>query len=44
MRSGIVAEKIGMTRFFYENGRDVPVTLLKVDKCTVLQKLSLIHI
>ena len=40
MRSGIVAEKIGMTRFFYENGRDVPVTLLKVDKCTVLQKIT----
>ena len=40
MRSGIVAEKIGMTRFFYENGRDVPVTLLKVDECTVLQKIT----
>jgi len=40
MRSGIVAEKIGMTRFFYENGRDIPVTLLKVNECTVLQKIT----
>ena len=35
MRSGIIAEKLGMTRILTEQGEHVPVTLLKVDNCQV---------
>ena len=36
MRTGIIAEKIGMTQIFTEDGTQVPVTVLKVDNCTVI--------
>ncbi|MCX7338698.1 MAG: 50S ribosomal protein L3 [Alphaproteobacteria bacterium] len=36
MRSGLIAEKIGMTQLFLENGVQVPVTVLKVEACTVI--------
>jgi large subunit ribosomal protein L3 len=36
MRSGLVAQKIGMTRIFTDAGEHVPVTVLKVDKCQVV--------
>jgi large subunit ribosomal protein L3 len=36
MRSGLIAEKIGMTQIFTENGNQVPVTVLKVESCTVI--------
>lgn len=36
MRSGLVAKKMGMMRFFDESGGSVPVTVLKVDKTVVL--------
>ena len=35
MRVGLIAKKLGMTRFFREDGSNVPVTLIG---------LSLIHI
>jgi large subunit ribosomal protein L3 len=35
MRTGILAQKVGMTRVFTEAGRHVPVTVLKVDGCQV---------
>jgi large subunit ribosomal protein L3 len=35
MRTGLLAEKLGMTRVFGENGH-VPVTVLKVDDCEVV--------
>lgn len=35
MRTGLVAEKLGMTRILTEKGEHVPVTLLKVDNCEV---------
>ena len=28
MRSGVIAKKLGMTRLFLEDGRQVPVTLV----------------
>ncbi|MDR0632654.1 MAG: 50S ribosomal protein L3 [Holosporales bacterium] len=37
MRTGLIAEKIGMTQFFTAVGVQVPVTVLKIDKCTVLE-------
>ena len=36
MRTGLIARKEGMTRFFDENGRHIPVTVLKVDNCQVV--------
>lgn len=36
MRSGLIAQKIGMTRLFLESGEHVPVTVLKVDACQVI--------
>ena len=36
MRSGVIAQKVGMTRIFTETGEHVPVTVLKVDNLQVL--------
>ncbi len=36
MRSGLIAQKLGMTRVFAEDGGQVPVTVLKVDNCQVI--------
>ena len=36
MRSGIIAQKVGMTRVFTDAGEHVPVTVLKVDQCQVV--------
>jgi len=36
MRSGLIAEKLGMTRVFTEAGVHVPVTVLKVENCQVV--------
>lgn len=36
MRSGLIAQKLGMTRVFTEDGGDVPVTVLRVDNCQVV--------
>lgn len=36
MRSGCIAQKVGMTRIFTEEGEHVPVTVLKLDKCQVI--------
>ncbi len=35
MRSGVIAKKLGMTRFFDEAGSHVPVTVLSLDGCQV---------
>ena len=35
-RSGVIAEKMGMTRIFADDGRHVPVTVLKLDACQVM--------
>jgi len=36
MRSGLIAQKVGMTRLFAEDGSHVPVTVLKVESCQVV--------
>lgn len=38
MRSGLIAQKLGMTRVFAEDGGDIPVTVLKVDNCQVVAR------
>jgi large subunit ribosomal protein L3 len=40
MRSGLIAQKVGMTRIFTEDGTHVPVTVLKVDTCQVVSTRS----
>ena len=36
MRSGVLAQKIGMTRLFTESGEHVPVTVLRLGNCQVI--------
>jgi len=36
MRSGVIAQKVGMTHVFTDAGEHVPVTVLKVDNCQVV--------
>ena len=36
MRSGVIAQKVGMTRVFNDGGEHVPVTVLKLDGCQVV--------
>src|SRR5499426_2260180 len=36
MRSGVIAQKMGMTRLFTETGEHVPVTVLRLAQCQVV--------
>jgi large subunit ribosomal protein L3 len=36
MRSGVIAKKLGMTRLFMEDGRQVPVTVLQMESVQVV--------
>ena len=38
MRSGVIAQKLGMTRVFTDAGEQVPVTVLKLQNCQVVQQ------
>lgn len=38
MKKGIIGKKIGMTQIFDESGKVVPVTVVEVGPCTVVQK------
>ncbi|GMR04876.1 MAG: 50S ribosomal protein L3 [Thermodesulfobacteriota bacterium] len=38
MIEGIFGKKIGMTHIFAENGAEVPVTVIKAEKCYVVQR------
>jgi large subunit ribosomal protein L3 len=37
MRTGLIAQKLGMSRIFAESGAHVPVTVLKVESCQVVE-------
>ncbi len=37
-RTGVIARKLGMTRVFLEDGGQVPVTVLALDNCQVVQQ------
>jgi large subunit ribosomal protein L3 len=41
MRSGVIAKKLGMTRLFTEDGRQVPVTVLQMEGCQVVAQRTL---
>lgn len=36
MRSGVIAQKVGMTRIYNDAGEHVPVTVLKMENCQVV--------
>jgi large subunit ribosomal protein L3 len=36
MRTGLLAQKLGMSRIFSDDGRHIPVTVLKVENCQVV--------
>ena len=36
MRTGLIAQKVGMSRVFSDDGRHIPVTVLKVENCQVV--------
>ncbi|MEN2494820.1 MAG: 50S ribosomal protein L3 [Hyphomicrobiaceae bacterium hypho_1] len=36
MRSGLIAKKIGMSRFFLDSGEHIPVTVLALNSCQVV--------
>ena len=38
MRSGIIAKKVGMTRLFMEDGKQIPVTVLSLDGLQVVSQ------
>lgn len=38
MRTGLIAEKIGMTQIFQDDGVQVPVTVLRIEDCVVLEQ------
>jgi large subunit ribosomal protein L3 len=40
-RSGLIAQKLGMTRVFQEDGSHVPVTVLHIENCQVVDQRTL---
>ena len=36
LRSGVIAKKVGMTRLFMEDGKQIPVTVLQLEKLEVV--------
>ena len=36
MRSGVIAQKVGMTRVYNDAGEHIPVTVLRLEKCQVV--------
>ena len=38
MRSGVIAKKIGMTRLFMEDGKQIPVTVLQMENLQVVSQ------
>ncbi len=40
MRSGVIAQKVGMTRIFSETGEHIPVTVLRMENCQVLAHMT----
>ena len=41
LRSGVIAKKMGMTRLFMEDGKQIPVTVLQLDKLQVVAQRTL---
>jgi len=41
MRAGIIAKKIGMSNLFTPNGVNIPITVLHVDECKVIERIEI---
>jgi len=41
MRSGVIAKKVGMTRLFMEDGKQIPVTVLQLDNLQVVSNRTI---
>ena len=41
LRSGVIARKVGMTRIFQEDGKQIPVTVLQLDNLQVVAQRTL---
>jgi large subunit ribosomal protein L3 len=41
MRTGLIAQKLGMTRVFDDTGNHIPVTVLKLDGCDVVDQRTM---
>ena len=41
LRSGVIAKKMGMTRLFMEDGRQIPVTVLQLDNLQVVAQRTI---
>jgi large subunit ribosomal protein L3 len=41
LRSGVIAKKVGMTRLFMEDGKQIPVTVLQLDKLEVVDNRTM---
>ena len=41
MRAGIIAKKIGMSNLFTPSGLNIPITVLQVDECKVIERTEI---
>jgi large subunit ribosomal protein L3 len=41
LRSGVIAKKVGMTRLFLEDGKQVPVTVLQLENLQVVAQRTM---
>ena len=40
MRTGIIAKKIGMSNLYTQNGTNIPVTVLHIDQCQIVERVD----
>ena len=40
MRTGLIAKKIGMSNYYTPNGINIPVTVLHIESCKVVERIS----
>jgi len=40
MRTGLIAKKIGMSNYYTPNGINIPVTVLHIEDCRVIERIS----
>ena len=43
MRSGIIAKKIGMSNLYTQSGTNIPITVLHVENCKIIDRLTSVH-
>ena len=40
MRTGIIAKKIGMSNLYTQSGTNIPVTVLHIDQCQIVERID----